>query len=319
MSQDINDVAGSPAVVIPEDFAAYERYRKTGELPEAATADESDKKDDPETADAKKETSDEDDKTEQDETEEEKAAKSAKKSGWKRRQEKLEAAEQRAIEAERRAAELEARLAGKPAADSAKDAKPGSGDDAKPTRPKIDEFDSYEAFLAADAEYVDKLTDWKLDQREKKRAAEAERKAAESKQSTAVQAYTERAEKLRAKHADFDEALEEIEDVQFTKSFQAALVESEIGPEIAYHLAKNRAEAERLGKLSIDNPIAAIRELGKLEAKLAPSPAPAKPRISNAPEPPTPLQRGGKGAPRPLAEVTDFAEYERRRKAGERV
>lgn len=62
-------------------------------------------------------------------------------------------------------------------------------------------------------------------------------------------------------------------------------VESENGPAILYHLAQNRDVAERIAGLS---PVAAAREVGRIEAKLEkPASAPAaKPAISKAPPPP---------------------------------
>jgi hypothetical protein len=61
---------------------------------------------------------------------------------------------------------------------------------------------------------------------------------------------------------------------------------SPVSHELAYHLAKNTDESRRIAALP---PLAAARELGRLEAKLTSGPT-AKPRIStNAPEPIRPI------------------------------
>jgi hypothetical protein len=65
--------------------------------------------------------------------------------------------------------------------------------------------------------------------------------------------------------------------------------ESEKGPELFYFLAKNPTEAYRLAAL---NPLSAVREIGKIEAKLSQTVPPAKPKISQAPPPVAPLASG---------------------------
>ena len=61
------------------------------------------------------------------------------------------------------------------------------------------------------------------------------------------------------------------------------IAESEVGPQLAYHLAKNREVAASIYSLP---PVAAARELGRLEARLN-QPPPEAPRVTSAP-PPTP-------------------------------
>jgi hypothetical protein len=87
---------------------------------------------------------------------------------------------------------------------------------------------------------------------------------------------------------------------------QDAIMESEAGPEIAYHLAKNPAEARRLAAMS---PLSQAREIGRLEAKLT-SPPPLK-TATNAPEP-TPTVRGTGGRFEAAPDTDDFAAFERR-------
>jgi hypothetical protein len=67
--------------------------------------------------------------------------------------------------------------------------------------------------------------------------------------------------------------------------------ESEVAPKILRHLSVNRAEGLRIAQLS---PLAAARELGRIEAKIMAAPAPAPPnRVSQAPEPIRPLTPSG--------------------------
>jgi hypothetical protein len=89
------------------------------------------------------------------------------------------------------------------------------------------------------------------------------------------------------------------------------LRDSELGPQIAYHLARDRAECERIARL---NPIAAVREIGKLEAKLSPSVSEEKktPKLSAAPEPIKPVS-GSTAASTKKPDEMEYQEYKRYR------
>jgi hypothetical protein len=86
-----------------------------------------------------------------------------------------------------------------------------------------------------------------------------------------------------------------------------AMRESEVGEQIAYHLGKNPAEAARIAALS---PIASIREIGKLEAKLSITPPPAQTlKPSNAPAPPAVVDGKAGGAVKSPDQMTDDEWY----------
>lgn len=73
----------------------------------------------------------------------------------------------------------------------------------------------------------------------------------------------------RTAYPDFDAAINEaVEDglIPVKGPLYEAIMDSEVGEKLAYHLAKNPAEAERIQKLSM---LGQIRELGKLEDKLS--------------------------------------------------
>ena len=150
-----------------------------------------------------------------------------------------------------------------------------------PDKPKPEQFKTYE-------EYLDKLSDWKLDQREKAAVAQREAETAKSTQQTVQKRWTENSQKAREKHADFDHVIDQ--DLEISRPMLDAILDSEIGPEVAYFLGKNPAEAQRIAGLS---PTAAAREIGKIEAKLAPAAEPEKkPEPSKAPAPATPVKGG---------------------------
>lgn len=148
---------------------------------------------------------------------------------------------------------------------------------ADPNKPKAENFETYDEFTEA-------LTDWKIEQREQRRDAQ---------QQAAAQATTwqQRAAEAKAAMPDFDEVMA-ASSAPMSHAMAEVLKESEHGPALAYHLAKNAAEAERIARLS---PLAAARELGRIEATLstpAAAPAPAPKKVTSAPTPPTPIGSG---------------------------
>jgi hypothetical protein len=97
----------------------------------------------------------------------------------------------------------------------------------------------------------------------------------------------------------------------------ATIQESDMGPDIAYYLGKNTAEADRIARLS---PFLQAKELGKLEAKLAATVTPPKP--SAAPAPISPIKAPASSAsfvdttdPRSAEKMTtsEWIEAERKR------
>ena len=97
-----------------------------------------------------------------------------------------------------------------------------------------------------------------------------------------VSGWEEKAESVASKYEDFDQLVGEM---QPTNHLTAAIMEADNGPEIAYYLAKNIKEAQRIVALP---PMSQLREIGKLEAKLAAQPE--KPKApSKAPPPIAPL------------------------------
>lgn len=157
-----------------------------------------------------------------------------------------------------------------------------------PAKPTPDQYQDY-------AEYVEALTEWKADQkvREAMSARDADRaKEAEQKvQQTRTQAWVERQTAARAAMPDYDEVVG-LSDIPIAPHVAETILDSEQGPALAYHLAKNPELAQRINSLP---PLAAAREIGRLESSLgkpaAQTAASAKP-VSNAPDPIKPIGAG---------------------------
>jgi hypothetical protein len=117
---------------------------------------------------------------------------------------------------------------------------------------------------------------------------------------------------------DFDDIVAS-SDVVVNDDIRDAILESDVGPQILYHLAENDDVAKRIAGLS---PKQALREIGKLEARFeAKETAPeAKPIVrSKAPAPIQPL-RGSNPADVPLSANGEwhgtFQAWKEARKAG---
>lgn len=155
-------------------------------------------------------------------------------------------------------------------------------------KPTADKFGSYD-------EYVEALADWKAEQKVSEALAKQSKQSAEVAQRRAeeaqVQTWAQRQESARQALPDYDEVLGSA-DVGIARHVEQTILDSERGPEVAYHLAKNPDIVRALNSMS---PLAAAREIGKLEAGLNLKPTP-KP-VSKAPEPIKPINSGRSAQP----------------------
>lgn len=209
--------------------------------------------------------------------------------------------------AEARVVELEAKL--KPPEE-----KPAPVVDANEPKPEdfADQFEYNKAMIA----YGVKVA---LDERDAK-ANEAKQK---TENEGRVKVWQDRQATFRTATADYEETINN-STAQVSNQVRDAIVESEMGPQLLYYFGKNPAEAERLKPMSV---IGALRELGKIEAKLeAAKPAvevreekPAA-QISQAAAPITPLKGASAPAEVPInskGEFTGtFAQWKAARAAG---
>jgi hypothetical protein len=96
----------------------------------------------------------------------------------------------------------------------------------------------------------------------------------------------------QAEFADYDEVMAASE-LKVSNEVRDALLESDIGPKLAYHLASNPELAQRIQGMTVTG---ALRTIGRLEATLEkppekkPEPAPEKPAVKRPPPPVTPIR-----------------------------
>ena len=168
-------------------------------------------------------------------------------------------------------------------------------------------------------EYAKALAEYTAD----KRLAERDRQIAEAKEAEkrqeVIQTWAKKVESAKAELPDFDDIVAS-SDVVVNDDIRDAILESDVGPKILYHLAENEDIAKKIAGM---NPKAALREIGKLEARFEAKVETEKalPIVkSKAPAPIQPLRGSSGVADIPMSTNGEwhgtFAAWKEARKAG---
>jgi hypothetical protein len=186
-----------------------------------------------------------------------------------------------------------------------------------PQAPKVDEEPQPSQFNDA-FEYAKALAEFTADKRiGEMRKQDAEAKEAVERQKV-IETWASKVQAAKASLPDFDDIVAS-SDVVVNDDIRDAILESDVGPQILYHLAENEDVAKKIAGLSAKQ---ALREIGKLEARFevketAPE---TKPIVrSKAPAPIQPL-RGSSPADVPMSTNGEwhgtFQAWKEARKAG---
>jgi len=154
---------------------------------------------------------------------------------------------------------------------------PAAVQPAGPPEPKEGDFQT-------NAEYVKALATWQYQKDRTEEQTRAQQDSDAEHIRTTVEKFTARTEesKIRERHPDYDEIVDT--KGQYSPAMKQLVLESEHGPELAYYLGTHEEASKRIAAMS---PLAAAKELGKLEVQLTQKPA--KRTVTNATEPITPL------------------------------
>jgi len=185
-----------------------------------------------------------------------------------------------------------------------------------PQAPKVDEEPQPSQFNDA-FEYAKALAEYTADKRiGEMRKQDAEAKEAQERQKV-IDQWANKVQQAKASLPDFDDIVAS-SDVVVNDDIRDAILESDVGPQILYHLAENEDVAKKIAGLSAKQ---ALREIGKLEARFeAKETAPPPPIVrSKAPAPIQPL-RGSSPADTPMSTTGEwhgtFQAWKEARKAG---
>ena len=140
-------------------------------------------------------------------------------------------------------------------------------------------------------EYAKALAEYTAD----KRIAEMKQEEAKAKEAAerqkVIDQWTQKVQKAKADLPDFDDIVASSE-VVVNDDIRDAILESDVGPQILYHLAENDEVAKKIAGLSAKQ---ALREIGKLEARFEKTEQPTQSVAkSKAPAPISPIRNSGK-------------------------
>ena len=137
-----------------------------------------------------------------------------------------------------------------------------------------------------------------------------EAELARREQRTVAEKFEDRVDEFIDEHPDYDEKVTNNTSLPISREMADVIKFSDVGPQLAYHLADNPKEAERISKLS---PLLQAKELGRLEVSITATP---EVKQSNAPAPITPIKpkSGGDQDPAKMspAEYRKYSREQRR-------
>lgn len=141
-------------------------------------------------------------------------------------------------------------------------------------------------------EYAEALADWSAEQALVRRDKEDQERRADEARQKVISSWAQKVAAAKAEIPDFDDMVAS-SGVAVSDPIRDAILESDVGPQILYHLAKEDDLAQKIASMS---PFAALREIGKLEAKFE-TQTQAKPSNpvgkSKAPPPISPIKASG--------------------------
>lgn len=196
-----------------------------------------------------------------------------------------------------RVQELERRLMEPPA--SRPQERPSPPQPQQPTgEPQESQYERYE-------DYVRAVSRWEAAQAYREYRQQDEARRAQETHSRQQSAWQGRVADFRATTPDFDSVMADVEGIELSPVLQQAILEHEDGARLAYELAKDSKTLERISRLS---PTAAVRELGKFEARILNGTQAKPPAVSKAPPPISPVGQGSTKSTKSVDDMT-YQEY----------
>lgn len=146
-------------------------------------------------------------------------------------------------------------------------------------------------------EYETAKDEWTLSKATEKAVETLDKRSQETRskdeQKAKIDAYENKIEKARESYADYDEVTESY-DGPMTVEMQQAMLDSDVGADIAYYLASNPEEAERIAGMTV---LGMARAIGKIEAKIEGKKVEkAAVKTTKSPPPITPIRGSSKVA-----------------------
>jgi len=144
-------------------------------------------------------------------------------------------------------------------------------------------------------EYAEALAEWSAEKALEQRDLQEQQRRIQEEQAKVIKSWSEKLEKAKADLPDFDDMVAS-STVQVGDSLRDAILESDVGPQILYHLASDTDYAQKVANMPVHK---ALKELGKLEVQFERKEAPIEKSEpvarSKAPAPIKPLSSAKSG------------------------
>lgn len=243
------------------------------------------------------ETSDEDESEEIEKDDEVKDDKPKKKGGFKKR---IERFQRQLSEKDQEIASLRQQVSKTNQPQNVDEQKNESINKDTSGKPKASDFETHE-------DYVEALTDWKLEQREKINNEKKQKETVLNQVDQARRDFSQKISEFSKTASDFQELIEDLGNVVVSPALEETLHTSDVGVQVLYELAKNPQEFSRVNGLS---PLALAREIGRLESKILSQQSSSKEvKTTKAPPPLKTVSSNTKAAKSP--DDMDFQEYKK--------
>jgi hypothetical protein len=168
--------------------------------------------------------------------------------------------------------------------------------------PKLADFSDFEEYVSAKAKYVAEQQTQQMLMGMQQRAQEEAAKAAAQRASDT---WNKKVSLVTKEIPDYNEVVGEAE-LPLTPAMRETIMESEVGPKVAYYLATHPEETQKIAGLT---PLGAVRALMRIEDGLKTKPITATP---------DPIRQIGSGHASGVKSLTDSMtqeEFEKRRRA----
>lgn len=153
--------------------------------------------------------------------------------------------------------------------------------EADPAEPTIDKYSNIEHYVADKAKWV---ANQEIQRTLTENARMSRQEQENQSHAQAMQQWAVRLEAATAEMPDFEDVIAS-STVPMSGAMERAIVESDVGPKLAYWLAQNPEEAFKISQLP---PTRAFAQLGRIEERLITA-KPATPKASTAPPPIKPV------------------------------
>lgn len=135
----------------------------------------------------------------------------------------------------------------------------------EPPKSNVEEPEPQIAQFANMQDFLKSHTDWAGDKARREDSQKAAQERIAKQQEDATNGWNARWKAATENIPDFSEVID-ASPLRISDELRDATFESEFGPQIRYHLAKNVDYAEKIGKMTVAG---MLKELGKLEDKMA--------------------------------------------------